>query len=32
MITIVFEERGDRERIISAWKATPQERRDLMRL
>lgn len=27
VLTVVFEVRGERERIVSAWKATPQERR-----
>jgi hypothetical protein len=31
-LTVVFEVRGERDRIISAWKATRQERRDYMRL
>jgi uncharacterized DUF497 family protein len=31
-LTVVFEERGERDRIISARKATRQERRDYMRL
>jgi uncharacterized DUF497 family protein len=27
VLTVVFEGRGERERIVSAWKATPEERR-----
>ena len=30
ILTVVFEARGERERIVSAWKSTPQERRLLM--
>jgi uncharacterized DUF497 family protein len=30
VLTVVFEEAGERERILSAWKATPEERRSFV--
>ena len=32
VLTVVFEGRGERDRIISAWKSTRKERRSLMKL